>query len=136
MLIWKFALVLIMSWSCFHVTTQGAIFPFFSFLKAASCFSVLTGHHLPNPLLMDIWISIFKKHFQARHSFTYVLAYCVSTSVGYTPRSQKIQSNLIEGNKLLSQKVTPIYTCPSSQWECLLSMPLPIPGTIDHFYLC
>ena len=35
------------------------------FLKAASCFSVLTSHHLTNPLLMDIWsVSIFKNIFK------------------------------------------------------------------------
>lgn len=38
---------------------------FFLFLKAASCFSVLTSHHLTNPLLMDIWsVSIFKNIFK------------------------------------------------------------------------
>lgn len=38
---------------------------FFLFLKAASCFSILTSHHLTNPLLMDIWsVSIFKNIFK------------------------------------------------------------------------
>ena len=37
----------------------------FSFLKAASCFSVVLSHHLTNPLLMDIWlVSIFENIFE------------------------------------------------------------------------
>lgn len=42
-----------------------SLFSFSPFLKAASCFSVLTSHHLTNSLLMDIWIvSIFKNIFK------------------------------------------------------------------------
>lgn len=57
-------LLYLMSWRYFHVTVQSPILSF-PFLKAASGFSVLTSHHLTNPLLMDIWIvSIFKNIFE------------------------------------------------------------------------
>ena len=54
-------------------------------------------------------------------------------------QSQKTGCNLIEGNKLLSQKVVPIYTTPpnpaaSSPLQRLTT--LPTLDAIDHFYLC
>lgn len=60
-------------------------FPFFSFLKAASSFSVVTTHHLTNLLLMDIWIvSIFENIFEQD-----ILLLMSWHTVSYIPRHQK-----------------------------------------------
>lgn len=94
-----------------------SLFSFFFFSKSSIMFQRTdTAYHLTNPLLMDIWsVSIFKNIFKqdilllmSWHP-VWVLLWATFR------RSQKTGCNLIEGNKLLSKRLSPFTLHPPTR---------------------